>query len=206
MNTLALLAILALAQAPPPAEPLPDLDELLGLPRQRPTTPAPRPLERELADTASTEPFEQAVDLMRLAAQRLDARDAGLETQRLQEETLRKLDQLIAQARRQRNRNSPEQQQQQQQDQQQQQAGRQSSQQQSQAQAQASGDSTPVGPPRTEGALKSAAVAAGAAWGNLPEHVRQALVQGLSDRFSSLYQRLTEEYYRRLAEDPRQRP
>jgi hypothetical protein len=35
----------------------------------------------------------------------------------------------------------------------------------------------------------------------LPDRVREALVQGLNDRFSSRYQRETERYYRRLAED-----
>lgn len=204
MMKIALLVMAGLIQ-PPAGEPLPDLDELLGLPRQR-SEPAPgRALDRELSEGAGTEPFEQAVDLMRRAAERLVARDAGIETQRLQEETLRRLDQLIAQARRQRGRG--QQQQQQQQDQrQQQQAGRQSSQEASQAMSEGPGDRTPVGPPRTEGALDPAVVAAGASWGHLPEHVRQALVQGLSDRFSSLYQRLTEEYYRRLAEDSRRRP
>ena len=34
-----------------------------------------------------------------------------------------------------------------------------------------------------------------------PQILRQ-LVQGATDRFSSTYRRLTEEYYRRLAEDP----
>jgi TolA-binding protein len=204
MIALTLIIMLGTAQ-PPPSEPLPDLDELLGLPRQRAAGVPERPLDRELSDRVSTEPFEQAVDLMRRAAQRLDARDPGVETQRLQEETLRRLDQLIAQARRQRNR-SQQPQQQQQQDQQQRQAGRQSSQQQTEAVSQGAGDRTPVGPARTDAALDPAVVAAGAAWGNLPEHVRQALVQGLSDRFSSLYQRLTEEYYKRLAEDPRRRP
>ncbi|MBM4107233.1 MAG: hypothetical protein FJ255_00200 [Phycisphaerae bacterium] len=202
MNTLALiLALLAWQPEPLPAEPLPDLDELLGLPKQRSEAPAPRPLDQELAGTSPGEPFEQAVELMRRAASRLDASDPGLQTQRLQEETLRKLDQMIAQARRQRRRD----QQQQQQDQQQQQAGRQSSQQRqdAQANAQGAGEQASAGPGRQDGALNPVAVAAGAAWGNLPEHVRQALIQGLSDRYSSLYQRLTEEYYKRLAEEPK---
>jgi len=38
-------------------------------------------------------------------------------------------------------------------------------------------------------------------WGNLPERVRDVIRQGSRDRIASLYQRLTEEYYRRMAED-----
>lgn len=209
MKMLALfLLLLALQPEPPPAEPLPDLDELLGLPRQRTGAPTSRPLDQELSGQSPGEPFEQAVALMLRAAERLDASDPGLQTQRLQEETLRKLDQLIAQARQQRNRNQQQQQQQQDQ-QQQQQASRQSSQQQQQegqADARGTGEQASTGPGRRDGALDPAAVAAGAAWGALPDHVRQALVQGLSDRYSSLYQRLTEEYYKRLAEEPKRSP
>ena len=43
-------------------------------------------------------------------------------------------------------------------------------------------------------------LAEGADWGALPERTRDALLEGLSDSFSSLYRRLTEAYYRRLAE------
>jgi len=42
--------------------------------------------------------------------------------------------------------------------------------------------------------------AARAAWGNLPQRVRQLLMQGSGDQFSKEYQRLTEEYYKRLGE------
>lgn len=40
-----------------------------------------------------------------------------------------------------------------------------------------------------------------AEWGNLPERVRDLIRQGSRDRIAALYQRLTEEYYRRMAED-----
>jgi hypothetical protein len=52
--------------------------------------------------------------------------------------------------------------------------------------------------------MRPGQAAAGAAWGALPERLRDALTQGLSDRYSSLYEGATESYYRRLAEeDPR---
>lgn len=38
-------------------------------------------------------------------------------------------------------------------------------------------------------------------WGKLPERVRDLIRQGSRDRIASIYQRLTEEYYRRMAED-----
>ena len=38
-------------------------------------------------------------------------------------------------------------------------------------------------------------------WGNLPERVRDMLLQGSKEKFSSLYKQLTREYYRRLAEE-----
>ena len=42
-----------------------------------------------------------------------------------------------------------------------------------------------------------------AAWGALPARTRDALLQGSSDSFSSLYRHLTEDFYRRIAEDAR---
>ena len=38
-------------------------------------------------------------------------------------------------------------------------------------------------------------------WGKLPERVRELVLQGRRDRVSSIYERLTREYYRRLAEE-----
>ena len=41
----------------------------------------------------------------------------------------------------------------------------------------------------------------GAAWGALPDRLRGALLQGVADQYSALYERLTERYYQRLAEE-----
>lgn len=226
----AILAALAPAgsasaqEAPPPAppadaarqpQPLPDLDELLGLPRRKPAQdPAPRrdgELERQLRGDEQGDAFEQAVRLMNESAARLEGSlDAGVETQRLQDEAIKRLDQLIAQAQRNRQRQRQQQQQQQQQAQQQDQreqgGQRQSSQQEAMAEGRqpaGTGDRDSAGPAGRNAELNPAQLAGGAAWGNLPAHVREALVQGLADRYSSMYQRLTEEYYRRLAEEPK---
>lgn len=42
-----------------------------------------------------------------------------------------------------------------------------------------------------------------AEWGRLPPRVRDAVRQGLRDPMSSAYRRLTQDYYRRLAEEPK---
>ncbi len=210
-----------------PAEPLPGLDELLGLPPvpARPdaapgTTPGAEPLpqdairtelERKLTDKKIDDNFKQAVQLMSDVASRLArARDAGVDTQRTQEEIIRRLDALIeaAKEREQQNKKSSSQSQSQsQKDQQQnptpQQQQRQQQQQQQQKEAAAGDNQGEVTPPglRTGALNKEALDAAVAAWGSLPERVRESLLQGMGDRFSNLYDALTQEYYRRLAEE-----
>lgn len=183
--------------------PTPDLDELLGLPKsERPreaTDPAKENLDEALEPESQSEAFGEAIELMRRSATRISkGGDVGIDTQRLQQDAVRRLDQLIAAAKQ----NSQRQQkkQQQQQEQQQQQNQRQQQQQQrSQAKGQESRD---VNPPGRQDGPGNAAPAPGASWGGLPDRVRQALTEGLSDRFSSMYRTLTEDYYRRLAEQP----
>lgn len=224
-------AMAASAQAPATADPAPagtqpakpagdpTLDELLGLPDAKPRDEAqkpdrPRPtsttnLDRQLSpDQPEQDPFKIAVQLMDESAKRLApaSADAGLDTQRLQEEAVLRLDQLIAQAKKQKSKPKPkpnqqQQQQQQQQDQNQQQDASSQRQQQSKPSSQAAQD-TQSGPAGQQAQTRTPPAGAGAAWGSLPEHVRDALLQGSSDRFSSAYRGLTEEYYKRLAQDP----
>ncbi len=196
-----------------PAEPPtkePTLDELLGL-EQKKDDGAPRPdearadLDRKLEGGKIEDDFVRATELMKQAAARLgDAKDPGVDTQRIQEDTLKLLDKLIDQAQRQQNKKSKQKkQQQQQQDQQQQQQQQQSSQQQQQQQKQqTSADALGNNSPGQDGKLNPPQTGNAAAWGNLPPHVRDALRQGLGDRFSSMYRGLTEQYYRRLAKEP----
>lgn len=210
-----LLTPAAIAQeAAPPDPPAasaakePTLDELLGLSRAPGDDGAAShdaALKRALGAEDPGEPFEQAVSLMQDVVARLNQEsDAGLETQRLQQDILTKLDALIDAAQQnqqnQRQRSRSRQQEQQQQSQQMQQ---QSQQAQQQAQTNQAGDPNV---PRQDGALRAPPAGSAASWGNLPEHVRNALTQGRSDRFSSLYQQLTERYYRRLAEDHSEGP
>jgi hypothetical protein len=204
----------AASPAPQPAR-QPTLDELLGLTPETPerkaaeekdqpqaADPSRRALERRLSATEIAEQFEEAVQLMGDTAERLRiARDTGIETQRLQDEIIRKLDMLIQSA------------------QQQQQQSRSSSssssgsqdQQQQPAQPQTGAGAAEAGasdpdqatdlPAGQDPQMRPDVAARGAAWGNLPDRVRDALLQGNADQYSSMYQRWTEAYYRRLAEE-----
>jgi hypothetical protein len=173
--------------------------------------PSPSNLDRHLSpDQPEQDPFKIAVQLMDASAKRLApaVADAGLDTQRLQEEAILRLDQLIAQAGKQRGQQKPkpnqQQQQQQQQPQNQQQDASSQRAQQNTPSSQAAQD-TQSGPAGQQPQTRTPPAGAGAAWGNLPDHVRDALLQGSSDRFSSTYRGLTEEYYKRLAQDPSSR-
>lgn len=195
--------------ASPPDDPIKSLDELLGLekstPGERPDAadPTRNELDRKLSGEEAAEEFRQAVDLMGETALRITgSRDTGLVTQRLQEDIVRKLDMVIRAAQQQsqssRSRSSSSQQDKDQADQQ----GRQRQQRTEQSR---DGDNREaIEPPsRRDGALSPEVAARGAAWGSLPERVRDALLQGNEDTYSSLYKRLTEAYYKRLAEEGR---
>lgn len=219
------------AKAAEPAKPAektgePSLDELLGIKPDGKATTAPngakpesasaQDLKDKLAGKEEGSGLDAAATLMGRAADRLkDSRDSSLETQRLQEEAIRLLDQEISKARKRRNQQK-QQQQQQQQDQQQQQQQQQDQQQQDQqpqqqqqqqsmSREQRSSDSNEKAnlPAGQDARLNPALDAARAAWGRLPARAREALMQGSGEKFSTTYQRLTEEYYRRLAEQNR---
>lgn len=155
--------------------------------------------------------FVSARNAMKVSADRLGTqRDTGLTTQRYQEDVLRNLDMLIAQA--QQNLQQQQQQQSSSTQQQQQDPNRQAQRDQTnqqnsqntQAGSQAS-QNQDARPPRREGELTDSELAeAGVEWGALPARVRNMLLQGRTDRASSLYQRLTELYYQRLAEEAAQ--
>ena len=155
----------------------------------------------KLSPQEQADEFASVVKLMDEAADRVEKeRDTGLDTQRVQEDVLTRLDRIIKAARQ----NQQQQQQQSQsqpQDQDQNQNQNQRTQQQQQQQANQAADQAKDGPARQDGALATPAAAAPAAWGDLPAHVRDALLQGFSDKFSSMYKTATESYYRKLAEE-----
>jgi hypothetical protein len=184
---------------------LPSLDELLGLaPSSEGSGGAPasgaEALDRTLRDESPRGGFERAAALMDDAAARLGVRgDVSIETQRIQAEALARLDEAIAAA----NRAPPSPSSS---------SSSSSSPQNQPAQPQAQNspgqnqpgagepDEGPRGGSTQAGTLDTTTPEA-AAWGALPERLRGQLLQGLGDRYSSLYQRTTEEYYRRLAEE-----
>ncbi|MFT3686615.1 MAG: hypothetical protein QM783_17140 [Phycisphaerales bacterium] len=197
----------------PPADkpPAPSLDDVLGLtkPETQPKktdgqgTAVPGDLARALNGEEAGNELERAVALMNESAKRLESdKDTSLNTQRMQEETVKLLDALVKKNNQKKNNQNKQQQQQQQQDQQQQQQPSQSQQSQQQQQQQPGQDTSPSVDRggTTSARLRPGMEAARAAWGNLPQRVRQLLVQGSGDQFSKEYQRLTEEYYKRLGE------
>jgi len=186
---------------------LPSLDALLGLDEHDQvdggpdeTTRSREDLDRELDAEGVSDRFAQAVALMdRVASRLIETGDVSVETQRLQEDVLRKLDQVIESAQRGQSGSSSGSQQ----------AGGASPERRprqggvqsrgsSSSPSSESGEGMPPG--RRDGALGDVP-AAGAGWGELPPRVRSALTEGLGDRFSSVYRSLTESYYRRLAEE-----
>lgn len=198
----------------------PSLDDLLNLspdepaPSQpAPETPDARPGNENLTEsvnealTASdaADAFEQAVQEMDSVSRRLGrALDPGVETQRMQESILRKLDQVIKAAKEQSSGGGSSSGQPREQDQ-----GGESVAQQGQAQQggqpqpggqQAStgeaGVTTPIKPETPDTAIEQLRKE----WGVLPPRVREELSDGLRERFSPLYRRMTEAYYKALAE------
>ncbi len=180
-------------------ERVPTLDELLGL-EVLEETPDNTEIDRALTAQEAGEAFSSAVMLMGDAADRIGgAGDTGITTQRMQEDIIRKLDQVIESAQNNQNSSSgsssssssssPQQQPNQQQ---------QNAESSSSSSGEPSDSSTPpgsseVGSNNLDGARSR--------WGNLPDRLRDALNQGLDEPYSKLYKKLTEKYYKALAED-----
>jgi len=203
----------AKAESKPPAKPasdVPDLDSLLGTKPEKPDAkpdaadPSKKELDRQLSLKEQADEFAKAVELMSETADRVEKEnDTGLATQRLQEDILTRLDRLIKAAQKNSSKSKQQQEQEKDKDSQKNKNMRQQSQAQSKQAANQPGERAD-GPDREDGALGSPPVAPPASWGELPAHVRDALMQGLSDKFSSMYQNMTESYYRRLAEEKKQ--
>ncbi len=197
-------------------EPPPSLDDLLGIDEEETEvedgdapTDIPSALDDRLRERPIADGFKEALAGMAESEEALaDRGDTGLSTQRIQEGVLRNLQALIESARRQR------------QQQQQQSSGSSgssssepsrspsgspSSQSQSSpstGQDRPSGESGDGSPPGFEQAELGGMLEEGRVeWGRLPERVRELVRQGRRDRISSIYRRLTEQYYRRLAEE-----
>lgn len=204
-----------------PTPAIPTLDELLGLvpdaheddhtgdgaldaPDLDPNWAA---LDRKLSAEEASEKLVQAIQQMGETADRIDrGRDIGIVTQRLQEEIILKLDVLIKQAEQGGGGSGS---QQQQSSSSQSQSGRAPSRQQQDgaeggedgASESSGGDGSGVRETSFREGRNALLDAAGAAWGRLPDRIRDTLMQGLSDPHSSQYKSETEAYYRKLAEE-----
>ncbi|RNC80563.1 MAG: hypothetical protein ED559_01780 [Phycisphaera sp.] len=210
LHAVSLAALIAAtgAHAQPEDDPLPTLDELLGLNNEDDTADeesaertdaTDAELDRQLdTDKPIADEFLEAVGLMRESATRLSGQtDTGVVTQRLQEDILRRLDELIDKAGEQSSSSSSSSSEQ---EQQQRQQPNQQSRDENQSNINENQDTT--NPPGGQDArLGAQATLDGARWGNLPARLRDALLQGSSDSYSSLYKSMTETYYRRLAEE-----
>ncbi|PHQ82439.1 MAG: hypothetical protein COB69_01880 [Phycisphaera sp.] len=195
------------ANAQPEGEPLPTLDELLGLDNSddskdeadTETDAADADLDRVLEqDKPIADEFLEAIELMHESATRLTgSTDTGLVTQRLQEDILRRLDELIDRAGEQSSSSSSSSSKS---DSKKQQQPNQQRRDENQSNINDSQDES-TAPGGQEARLGAQATLDGARWGNLPERLRDALLQGSSDSYSSLYKKMTETYYRRLAEE-----
>lgn len=170
-------------------------------------------LKRRLNEAEVADAFETAITKMALSAELLDAKfESGLGTQRVQEEIIAKLDQLIDAAKRmgaqassssassssssssqQNNPSSGKD------------PGKQQQQQQANGEQKRNNNPTDSqegeSPPMQEGDINTVIDESRTEWGNLPQRVRDMLLQGRREKFSSLYEQLTAEYYKRLAEE-----
>lgn len=195
----------------------PSLDELLGLEADESETTAAEQaqreageeLERRLSEREIHGLFLQALEKMALSAQLLEVDfESGPAAQRAQQDVLAKLDQLIDQARELASRHPascsgcsrcsgqsgsapPE-------------PGRRpgSGTPGSQRGDAPSDDSQATeAPAGREGDINTLLEETGSEWGHLPARIREMLKQGRGDYKSPLYRKLTEEYYKRLAEE-----
>jgi len=165
-------------------------------------------LKRELTETEIVDHFAQAIDKMSLSAELLDNKfDPGLGTQRVQEDIIAKLALLIDQSKKKQSKSgspSPSRSNPQPQNQQND-PGKQQSKQPTppgeQRNSKASDSREGTSPPLQEGDINTVLDETRSEWGNLPPRVRDTIIQGRQGKFSSMYKKLTEEYYRRLAEE-----
>jgi len=209
------------ASSSPSADKKPSsLDELLGIGEEKKDQGAADAaardsndqLKRELSAAEVADAFTQAVQKMSLSAELLDTRfDPGLGTQRVQEDIIAKLNMLIDQAKKNQCKGGS--------------SSSSASPQQAKSESQpknagnkpqpakpkppgeqrsnkANDSQEGASPPLQQGDVNTVLEEGRTEWGSLPARMRDQLMQGkYKDRFSSLYNQLTAEYYKRLAEE-----
>lgn len=209
-TALILFSLSATAYAANTAEP-PTLDDLLGPaePRPVPTMPTtPEGIEDAISDETPADLLNAALDNMQMAARRLGRQfDVGEKTQSVQEEAIRKLDELIRQASQSSSSSSAQQQQasQPRQNEEGQSAQPQPGQQQP-GQPQPTATMNPQDPGTTSGSVQGVLEISKPIeelrreWGSLPPRIRQELSESLSEPLSPSHRSQTEAYFKTLAE------
>ena len=180
----------------PSRDGLADLDQLLGLDRDPEIIPDADAIELPDDVPQGLDVLVNAIRGMNEAAQRLDNESTGVQTQRIQQDVIDELDRLIETAERQDRKSS------------QSSDGMESNPGSMDRQQTGSTSSTPS---ESEGGqvildsevpnLSEPIDEFGTEWGALPDRVRRMLQQGRRDEYSSLYEQMTIEYYRRLARE-----
>ena len=208
------------------ADELPSLDELLDLDvpktsKQPVVEDAPIDPDAMTADQANDAMKRAVTNMGKVARQMGDAQDVSLSLQRAQEQIIKDLDQVIAAAKKQQQQNksssssssssSSQSQNQDQQntaknsskrgDSQKGKTQKQQASQQANAQKGNPGDTAAQMKDQQPGDQTKPIESNKVEWGNLPPRLRNELMQGTKERFSPVYEKQTEAYYRRLAEE-----
>jgi hypothetical protein len=208
---------------PPASQPASStIDDLLGITQEQPGAANASnaagndhqdQLKKELNEEQVADAFTQAIDKMSISARLLDTQfDPGVGTQRVQEDIIAKLNQLIDQAKKSKSKsksssscNNPSQHSQQNPKTNptpQSSKAAQKSQNDAAKRNDKPKDSQEGDPPALQqGDVNTLIDETRSEWGSLPQRVRDMLLQGRRDKFSSLYQQMTQEYYKRLAEE-----
>jgi len=224
-NALCFSACFLLAVPYAVAQDFPSLDDLLDLdvPKTHRQPVIEQPIDPdELSSARARDAMERAVNNMHKAAKRMgDHRDVSLSLQRLQEEIIKDLDQVIEAAKKKQQKSSssssssssgsPSEDQQKQSstkpnssersDAQKGNAQQQSASQKALAKAGDAADVTAQMETQKPGDLAEPLESSKVEWGNLPPRLRDELMQGTQERFSPVYEKQTQDYYRRLAEE-----
>lgn len=190
------LALSVLVVAPLSAD---DLDDLLDIePSQSESTVETSPIDSLVKETPQDN-FEAAVSEMKEAGNLLNESQTGRVSQRIQEKVIARLDQLISDAKKKQSKSK----------------GKpkpgeadKGSNPQSGPPSQGEGSKqgqNPASGPGGQGAVQDLDTTRPleeelSEWGRLPDRVRKELIQGRDDRFSTLYKKLTQRYYKRLAD------
>ena len=179
-------------------------------------------LERSLDEASLQDLVERALEGMKTASARLsDARDPGLGTQRIQEDVIKSLDRLLEEAAKQQKKGSGKSSQskssksqdsksgdpsekngQQQGDKKGKPSKGASAGESASEQSSSNDESVPADVPLNDATAAGTELSESRIeWGQLPARVRELVLQGRRDKVSTLYERLTREYYRKLAEE-----